>query len=515
MKLFNISENNQDSVNWKNTEFDTFEQEMLWTINKQRAAKHEQEILLQRFDLYKKHLVKSWNGKFPIPVSHKAEVQHQWFGMPEGTPNGDKIWKEVEFYINRIEHARKLAGKYERLVAKIKKEARTKSLEKLKKAPNQIIPSADVPRRIYYSHNHYFNNPYWDNGENIISHYAGSVGHFSGFNKSEQHTLAELNQTLIRYGLGGMDKMYGVSFKPDYINQEPCNKFVAFGADGRLIWKCNYGNIVYIDGKQVSILDVASTPTTKLGIEIQKRQMDKLKLPYLPENTNKKLHDLVEHDLSDFEQPNFSDADKSSFIITKIKSLNHQKVVLITRLNYIDDLFTQDKMTPKIHQEKLVIEKKLAHVDNLLKQFNVVIGGTTLRLPLITCDNNLYVGPPEQYPELSNLHKKTLASLQTILTQAGIPQLSIMYAGQYSSTYPGTNWLATNQDRTFVWRKYDTSPGSGSNFVYFFGAWKEYNQLDKLEKLLTKTIKPGMVNTSLFIQNPEKYLPQLNNIKNT
>ncbi len=122
----------------------------------------------------------------------------------------------------------------------------------MQSARKETYHSLDIPRRIQYG-DHYFNNPYWERGDDVVDKYAGPPGHFANFDESEKHTLVELERALQANGIPGLSKMYGVTIKPQNKHLRAQNRFVVIGANGRLIWKRIAGNTLYIDGKKVSI----------------------------------------------------------------------------------------------------------------------------------------------------------------------------------------------------------------------------------------------------------------------
>lgn len=271
MKLLNVGDNDQP-VNWQNVENQNIEDGYKQAVKQQSAARHQYTVFSQKLKPYEKHIITQWNGEFQSPVSHKIKYGYTWWGLPVGTPNGDQLWKAIKFYVARVNQARKMESKYARIAAKLKKAARTERFNELKyKTTIQTIPSSEVPRRIYYApgEGKYFNNPYW-NRENVISRYAGQVGHFPEYTPTERNMLVELDQTLIRNGLAGLEKMYGSTIKS---GRWANNHFVVFGANDKFIWKHVHGNLCYVDGKKVSI----SWLTNPKEVEFQQKIFEPLK----------------------------------------------------------------------------------------------------------------------------------------------------------------------------------------------------------------------------------------------
>jgi len=78
---------------------------------------------------------------------------------------------------------------------------------------------------------------------------------------------------LKRNGLAGMETLYVSRIKVGkYV---PDNRFVAFGANGKLIWKHVRGNTVYVDGKKISISYLTGTQAHDLML--QKALLEPLK----------------------------------------------------------------------------------------------------------------------------------------------------------------------------------------------------------------------------------------------
>lgn len=223
-----------------------------------------------------------------------------------------------------------------------------------------------------------------------------------------------------------------------------------------------------------------------------------------------KLLNLLVEELAEFDQPEQTDAGKLRFIQTKVKSLSHHKTLLISKDVEFENLVDKGKMTPDLRQRWEIVKAKLKQVETQFKQFDIKIGKNKITNPLAQCELALYVGSPEQYPDLTRTQVTILAGLQLILAEAGMKPLTILYGGRRSHVYRGINFVAVNADNTFAWRKYDPSPASGQNAVYFAGAQKTGSVFDsKTQKHIKKTID-GTMNTSDFLAEPEKYLPAKN-----
>ena len=277
MKIFNIAETTDEPVNWKNIETKGTEDTYRRAVKQEASARHRHAVFEEKLHQYQKLVATSWQEDgFKTPVSHKIKTEFLWWGIPTGTPNADKLFQAIKFYVDRTNRARKLMGKYQRLAAKLKKVHRAETLKDLKsKSTFTHIDSADVPRRIIVSPHKYFNNPYWDR-DNVVSRYAGPVVHFPKFTTAEQTTLIELERTLRKFGIPGMTKMYGSTIKKARWND---NRFVAFGADGRLIWKRMGGNTVYIDGNRVSITLLTNVIVGSTDEMAQRDALEPLKSP--------------------------------------------------------------------------------------------------------------------------------------------------------------------------------------------------------------------------------------------
>ncbi len=249
MKLLNINEDDKGPVNWNNAQPKDTQEAYDWAVRQDMSARHQMDVFTKKLAPFEKHVITAWNGEFKTPVSHKIKNQYTWWGIPKGTPHEDEMFRAIKFYVERRERARKLQGRYSRLVSKLKKQSRTESFNDMKyKVKPVIFPSTSVPRRIHYTPDNYFNNPYWT--KECISRYAGTVGHFDKFTPAERTTLVELDRTLRRYGIGGMEKLYGCTVQNGKWQD---NRFVVIGGDEKVIWKHMGGNIVYVDGKRISM----------------------------------------------------------------------------------------------------------------------------------------------------------------------------------------------------------------------------------------------------------------------
>lgn len=244
----------------------------LAALRSAKAAQHQYLLASDQLRKFEPHVLNSYNGNWKEPVSHQAKFGYSHWAMPAKTPNGDELWRTVEHYGKRVARAYKLAGRYRRLATKFRQQYRGEMLDDLKsKNSAGDVPSSRVPRRIHYTKTNYFNNPYWIR-DNVITRYAGHVGHFPNFTNAESNTLAELERTLRRYGIPGLKTLYGVTLKK---GRQQINHFVVIGADGRFIWKRIGGNTCYVDGKKVSItyLTDANAPDT---LDMQKQLLEPL-----------------------------------------------------------------------------------------------------------------------------------------------------------------------------------------------------------------------------------------------
>lgn len=284
MKIFNIVETSEDEpVNWENKKSGGTEEEYYRAVKQEASARHHSEVFMSMALKYSDLVVKAYNpDEFKVPVTHKIEFNYIWWGIPEGTPNAERLWAAIKLHVERYEHANKMMGRYQRLAAKLKKKYRAETLSdlKLKNVPVRI-DSVNVPRKIYYTSTSYFENPYWE-PDNVIRRYAGPAGHFPNFKPAELNTLVELEKSLRKFGLPGMTKMFACTIKKNngpygVVNK---NRFVAFGADGRLIWKYTTGgNVIYIDGKKVSITNLINVTVGSRAEMDQRNVLEPLRNP--------------------------------------------------------------------------------------------------------------------------------------------------------------------------------------------------------------------------------------------
>lgn len=223
-----------------------------------------------------------------------------------------------------------------------------------------------------------------------------------------------------------------------------------------------------------------------------------------------KLLNLLIEELSDFEQPEQTDAAKARSIQMKVKSLSHHKAILAPMEIQFEKMHDEGKMTPALRQKWEVVKAKLKSIEQQFKELNIKIGKNKIANPLAYCDLALYVGPPEQYPDLTYSQVKILEKLQMLLGMAGLQPLTLLYGGRRSHSYTGINFVAVNADNTFVWRKFDPGPRSGQNTVYFAGATKTSSVFNSKTKTREARVSTGAMKTSDFLINPGKFLT-LNN----
>lgn len=201
-----------------------------------------------------------------------------------------------------------------------------------------------------------------------------------------------------------------------------------------------------------------------------------------------KLLNALAEEVSEFDQPAQSEAQKFHAVATKVRSLSHHRSILVPKLHALEDLNDQGKLTPLLRAEIMRIQAKLKTINDLFKQFDIKVGKNKIPNPAAKCELALYAGSPEQYPDLTGSQVKLLGQIQAILKAAGIPPLTILYGGRLSKQYAGINFVAMNANQTFAWRKYDPSPGAGQNWVYFPGK------------------ESGSLKTSEFVASPKKFL---------
>lgn len=91
------------------------------------------------------------------------------------------------------------------------------------------------------------------------------------------------------------------------------------------------------------------------------------------------------------------------------------------------------------------------------------IGKRSISNPLSYCDGSFYMGPPGKYPALSGPMWDIFVKIQKGLKEAGVPPFTILYGGRKKNFI---NFLMCNDDRSVVWRKYQSSVYGSDNSVY-------------------------------------------------
>lgn len=271
MKLFETTEDGP--INWENRKSVGTEDEYNRAVKQEASMQHRRQVFVDKVLQYSHVVVKEWKPEnFKIPVVDKIKVYGRWWGVPADTPNADKLWKALKFYVDRYDQADKMIGRYGRLVTKLRKKFRAEIVNDLQSKEKAVrINAVDVPHKIYYAKNKYFDNPYWER-ENVVQRYAGPVGHFPHYTTAELNVLVELEKSLKKFGLPGMTKVFGCTVKIGGPGSHNKNRFVAFGAEGRLIWKCVNGNYIYIDGKRVPITAVINVVGASSKAELDQRK---------------------------------------------------------------------------------------------------------------------------------------------------------------------------------------------------------------------------------------------------
>lgn len=199
-----------------------------------------------------------------------------------------------------------------------------------------------------------------------------------------------------------------------------------------------------------------------------------------------KLLNVLAEEVSEFDQPVQTQADKLRGMQSKVRSLAHHKQILMKQDQKFEELNREGKLTPMLRQQWDRIKAKVKHLDDLLKQFVVRVGKYKMAHPLAQNSSELYSGPPEQYPDLTKSQVIMYKNLQQALAKVGMPPLTVLYGGRRNGTY--INFVVTNADSSFAWRK-QGSQYSGGNEVIFPG------------KPVGQQLK-----TMDFIKNPEKYI---------
>jgi hypothetical protein len=78
-----------------------------------------------------------------------------------------------------------------------------------------------------------------------------------------------------------------------------------------------------------------------------------------------------------------------------------------------------------------------------------------------------FIGRPWDYKAWTPNQLSQYSALSKVLEDRGLPGFNKLYAGKLRGKY--TNMIVANKGNTFVWRVYDSGPGSGQNWVYIDG----------------------------------------------
>jgi hypothetical protein len=102
-----------------------------------------------------------------------------------------------------------------------------------------------------------------------------------------------------------------------------------------------------------------------------------------------------------------------------------------------------------------------------------------------------YVGHPAHFPRWKGDWKRRLLSINDMLTRNGKSGLQMMYSSRMGGGSKYFNFFIIGADGDFVWRKYQTSPQNGQNWVYINGKKMNTSILDdmtpkKQDKLISK-----------------------------
>jgi hypothetical protein len=81
--------------------------------------------------------------------------------------------------------------------------------------------------------------------------------------------------------------------------------------------------------------------------------------------------------------------------------------------------------------------------------------------------SDTFTGRPWDYKEWTSNQLSQYSALSKVLEDRGLPGFNKLYAGKLRGKY--TNMIVANKGNTFVWRVYDSGPGSGQNWVYIDG----------------------------------------------
>jgi hypothetical protein len=137
----------------------------------------------------------------------------------------------------------------------------------------------------------------------------------------------------------------------------------------------------------------------------------------------------------------------------------------------IDKLERKVKQVKKEYREQRFSRKENvglpeAEIKKLSKTSHFFIGKKKIANPVAVCNQALYAGPPDGYPDLTSTQIDYYIDIQQALKVAGMQPLTMLYGGRIAN-HGGINFVIINGDSKFAWRKYDPSPGAGQNWVYF------------------------------------------------
>jgi hypothetical protein len=190
-----------------------------------------------------------------------------------------------------------------------------------------------------------------------------------------------------------------------------------------------------------------------------------------------KLVNIVEqNEFSDLDAQDTDDADKTTAWLHRIDMLRQRE-------QNLKDAFKARTISNHDYEQQMVT---LTNTKQRYKLTDFYVGKYKIQNPIAFCHYSLYVGSPQNYPDLTTTQQAIYLNLKNILDNAKMSPLTTLYGGRY---YSHINFVILNKDGTIGWRKYSKTGGDGMNLIYIKGY--------------------GKVVMSDFLRDPNKYLKQL------
>lgn len=234
-------------------------------MRKKDSIVHAIDLAYSTFKMYNGNGLSAWNktstssGNPYELIKPKTKhstwgwgVDSEWYVDPSMPP---QIKQKLKRTADRVQSLSDVAGKLQKQIAKIKKEAAKTTLKQMGDGvPTDQIPESKIPRVLYSYKKTTRYNPYFGYPDD---RYAGHVSHFSWDTKN-LYVLIELNRIFQQHGVPELKYVFASGRKRD-----PSN-FSVISGNGTVVWDRS-ANRVYVGKRAVKTIRLLGASFSQLN----------------------------------------------------------------------------------------------------------------------------------------------------------------------------------------------------------------------------------------------------------